>query len=204
MSMVDLAEIRAQLRAVAQPRPPRPGPLAAIRALIRPAPRPPLLGPPPDYSARRVPPPPENADDALLLDRPLSLELRRQAFGQRDGTPPQRRDEPQSEIVILEAPEVGEALRRLRSSLAPRPEQDAEIPFLPEDFADASADDVEQLYAEAGVPAEGLGAGRPVQASREPSPPTAAQALLARLEQRLTEEQLGFIAVLAGRGAARF
>jgi len=189
MNGLDLAEIRAQLMAEAQAQRPAPsGPLRALKALIAPDEPPPLLGPPP---IRRPPPaarpdrsPPPGETPPL---EPLVLDLRRDTFGQRqDCAPPLDLSPIQALEPVLELhpAEVGEALRRLRSSLRPAGEQPPETPFMPEDLLDPMGADADTAY--------------------EPPPEiadvaeTPARALLMQLETRLVEEQMSFLRRLAG------
>jgi len=189
MSGLDLAEIRAQLRADAQERRPAPsGPLRALKALIAPDEPPPLLGPPP---MRPLPPAtcsgrPSSSEEPPSLG-PLLLDPRRDTFGQRRdcARPLELSPPPTAEPVLeLQPAEVGEALRRLRSSLRPVSEPPPETPFMPEDLLDPIEEDTDAAY-------ESL-----------PEIPDAAEtparALLLRLEARLVEEQMSFLRRLAG------
>ena len=162
MNNTDLAEIRARLRAAAEDRRPAPrGPLGSLRGWLGPKRRPPLLGAPLPYEPRpapasRRPAPDETGEEALPLDQPLDLPVRRNAFGQR----PEPGEEPRPAVCIapltaappqVDDDDMIEAIRRRPSPLLRRIEEATETPFLPEDLADASGDDLERLYSEAGL-----------------------------------------------------
>lgn len=195
MNNTDLAEIRARLRAAAEDRRPAPrGPLGSLRGWLGPKRRPPLLGAPLPYEPRpapasRRPAPDETGEEAL----PLDLPVRRNAFGQR----PEPGEEPRPAVCIapltaappqVDDDDMIEAIRRRPSPLLRRIEEATETPFLPEDLADASGDDLERLYSEAGL----------APCLAPPDPASAAPSPLERLERRLLEEHMLVNRVIAG------
>ena len=208
MDSLDLAQIRAQLRAAAEDRRPPPrGPLGPLRSLIGGRKRPPLLGAAPSYAPRPAPPAPpappallwegDDAEEPLLLAEPLDLPTRRNAFGKRPE--PETDPRPAGGASRFAAPtdpamdsDMVEAIRRRRPSLMRRPEEAHETPFLPEDLADAGDGDIERIYSEAGL------------ATAPPPASLPADSPLLRLEQRLLEEHMLVIGAIAGRAAHPF
>jgi hypothetical protein len=190
MSTLDLALIRAQLRAASEDRraPPR-GPFRCLRGLLSPRARPSLLGEAPPYSLSPVAPCTVwDTEDTLLLSEPIDVPVRRDAFGIRSEAGGVQVSIAQSRgpamLIDLSAqPDRVDAIRRRPSSLLRRLEDAEETPFLPEDLTDAASGEVERIYSEAGL----AKAARP------------ANSLLLGLEQRLLEERLFLIGVIAGR-----
>lgn len=211
MDKAELAQIRALLQAncgVDGPRP-RKARLAPLLTLLRPkaaaaAPRP-ALAPP-----RRVGACPTTAvegDDALVLSPPLdsggqaAFAARRNAFGQRSEpafelSPPLRLPAPAA-VATVDQRDVGEALRRLGSVLAPAAtswERVAEAPYHPEDFADPAAEQTDRLYAAAGLVEIEAPAAQPRRLRLQPDPPPAPapeHELLTHLERVCMAERAG-------------
>lgn len=202
MNNADLAEIRARLRAAAEDgRPPPRGPFGPLRGLLGAKPRPPLLGAPIPYTPRPPPASPrpepiEASEEALLLDQPLDLPPRRNAFGQRPDTGAEPAPAPAASHAAVPPPTIAdgdmiEAIRRRRSPLLRRIEEATETPFLPEDLADASGGDIERIYSEAGLAPSPSAPAPDLPVS---GPPSALQ----RLERRLLEEHMLLIRAIAG------
>lgn len=218
----DLAQLRAQLRATAQPQreQPKRSLLGRLRALTNGAPdqgvltlaegapaRPPVRKLPTAYDL-------EPAPDPVLV----AEETRRQAFGQRVDAYPAAPAlaaavERQAPLLLLptaamEVDELGAALRLLRPALVRRPEAEPEVetPFLDQDLDDDF--DAENIYRAAGMlPAED--AAPAPEPAPDPAPefeagpsPLDACALLARLGERIEAELAGLDARRASCSSA--
>lgn len=141
----------------------------------------------------RKPAPDVAGEEALQLDQPLDLPVRRNAFGQRLEPGDEPRPSPSTERLVAPPPQIAdddmiEAIRRRPSPLLRRIEEATETPFLPEDLADASGGDIERIYSEAGL--------APSPALHDP--PSAPPSPLERLERRLLEEHMLVIRAIAG------
>jgi hypothetical protein len=196
MSGLDLAQIRAQLRAEHQQRPPPRGPMGALRNLLAPVAPPTLFTAPPAYDDAYRAPTPRSEPDALVLDAPLPdeppllLDPRRDAFGLRSDpcAPPAPAPAP-TLMAAIDSEDVAEALQRLRSTLtARRPQavEPLETPYLDDDLMDPAGADAGRLY-------EGVLPDDPPAAS------AAGHALLERLARTLIDEQVALISRIATR-----
>jgi hypothetical protein len=217
MDKVDLAEMRALLRASAEAesRKARKPLLGGVRGLLAPSPRPaaPAATAYPAPWRAGVRAEPASLDELALTDPlPPAAEAaarHKPAFGHRQAPASEptapllltARAEAAAPAPALDEADVGEALRRLGSVLARSAPAPAETPYLPEDLSDVDTAEAERLFARVGIEPPAVPAPAPepepepaLEAAPAPAPapappPSPAAELLLHLERVFLAER---------------